>query len=69
MIGEVLTYLPPDSDGRWPTEPVRGLIEDSASLQLETAMHTGKFHSWGVVTWSLTGGGILEDEFATRLRS
>jgi hypothetical protein len=68
-IGEVLAYVPPDSDGLWPAEPVRDLIEDLRSEHFETGLRTGKFNSRGLVTWSPTGGGVQERGLAGQFQA
>lgn len=65
-IGEVLAYTPPDSDGLWPAEPVRNLIEDLESTGLEAGLRTGKFNSRGLVAGSLTDGGVQERGLAAQ---
>jgi len=68
-IGAVLAYAPPDSEGLWPPEPVRDLIEDIQSPDLERGLHTGKFNSRGLVTSSPTDGGIQERGLAAQYRN
>ena len=68
-IGEVLAYVPPDSDGLWPAKPVRDLIEDLRSEHFETGLRTGKFNSRGLITWSPTGGGVQERGLAATVSS
>jgi hypothetical protein len=67
-IGDILSYVPPDSDGLWPPEAVRDLIEDLRSEHFETGLRTGKINSRGLVTWSPTGGGVQERGLAAQLR-
>ena len=50
-IGMVLAYVPPGSDGLWPAEPVRDLIEDLQSPAFENGLRSGKLNSRGLV-WS-----------------
>jgi hypothetical protein len=45
VIGEVLAHVPPDTDGVWPAEPVRDLVEDLKSPKFEEGLHTGMFNS------------------------
>jgi hypothetical protein len=68
VIGEVLAHAPADSDGIWPPLPVRDLIEDLASPELETGLQTGKFNSRGVVSRDPTSGGDLERSLAKQFR-
>jgi hypothetical protein len=69
VIGEVLAHVPPDGDGLWPAHPVRDLIEDLASQQIEKGVLTGKFNSRGLVTRSLAGGGAPERQLAAQYRA
>jgi hypothetical protein len=68
-IGEVLAYAPPGSDGLWPAEPVRDLIEDLESPDFERGLRNGKFNSRGLVTWSPDGGGVQERGLAAQFRA
>ena len=68
VIGEVLANVPADSDGLWPTLPVRDLIEDLASTEFETGLQTGKFNSRGIVTRDPSSGGGQERIFASQFR-
>jgi hypothetical protein len=68
-IGEVLAHVPPDSDGLWPAESVRHLIEDLQSPDFETGLRTGKLNSRGLVTWSPNGGGVQECDLAVQFRA
>jgi hypothetical protein len=68
-IGEVLACVPPDSDGVWPAEPVRDLIEDLQSADFETGLRSGKLNSRGLVTSSPTDGGIQERDLAAQFRA
>jgi len=69
IIGEVLAYVPPDSDGLWPAEPVRELIEDLRSQRFEEGLHTGKFNSRGITSRSPGDGGIQERQLAAKHRA
>ena len=68
VIGEVLAYVPPDSDGLWPAEPVRDLIEDLRSPKFEAGLHTGKFNSRGMTSRSPADGGAQERALAAQHR-
>jgi hypothetical protein len=68
-IGDVLAYLPPDSDGLWPSEPVRDLIEEIRSDHFENGLRSGKLNSRGLVTWDPTGGGVQERDLAAQFRA
>jgi hypothetical protein len=68
-IGGILAYVPPDSDGLWPAEPVRDLIEDLGSEHIETGLRTAKLNSRGTVWSSPTVGGVQERDLAAQFRA
>ena len=68
-IGMVLAYVPPGSDGLWPAEPVRDLIEDLQSPAFENGLRSGKLNSRGLVWSSPADGGIQERDFAAQFRA
>jgi hypothetical protein len=68
-IGGILAYVPPDSDGLWPAESVRDLIEDLQSEHVETGLRTAKLNSRGMVWSSPTGGGVQERDLAAQFRA
>src|SRR5207248_237228 len=41
QIGQVLAASPPGTDGIWPAEPVRGVIEAIGSTTIEGGIHVG----------------------------
>ncbi|MCP4035944.1 MAG: hypothetical protein GY733_03330 [bacterium] len=65
MIGQSLSASPVGSDGAWPHEAVRELIEEVRSEDLETGITIGKFNSRGVVSRSIEGGGDDERALST----
>ena len=69
VIGQVLANIPPDSEGLWPAEPVRDLIEDLRSPKFETGLDTGKFNSRGITTRSPADGGSQERQLAAQYRA
>ena len=68
-IGMVLAYVPPGSDGLWPAEPVRDLIEDLQSPAFENGLRSGKLNSRGLVWSSPADGGVQERDFAAQFRA
>lgn len=66
-IGEVCAHARQDTDGTWPTLPVRNLIEKLANSKIEDGFRTGTYNKRGVVRRSLTDGGkqeyALADQF------
>jgi hypothetical protein len=65
-IGDVLSYAPIGEDGVWPAEPIRDLIEDIQSDELDRGLIQGVFNSRGVTTRALTDGGAQERELAQK---
>jgi hypothetical protein len=65
QIGRVLARAGPDVDDIWPPGPVRDLIEDAESRNLESGLHSGRIDQWGVFTKSLSDGEGPEWELAT----
>jgi hypothetical protein len=68
VAGEVLAYVPAEDDGLWPSLPIRDLVEDLASTELETGLRTGKFNSRGIVTRGPLSGGEQERVLAGQSR-
>ncbi|MDI1327534.1 MAG: hypothetical protein PSV23_12145 [Brevundimonas sp.] len=50
QIGQMLATSPKGSDGIWPAEPVRAVIELFRSEELESGFRTGKYNLRGVPT-------------------
>lgn len=59
-IGNYLSHSPSGSDGIWPHEAVRNVVERVKSSQLELAIRTGKQNSRGVTSRSPWDGGKQE---------
>jgi len=66
-IGRVLAHAPVGSDGIWPCEPVRIVMEEVHSEQLMRGAHTSVYNSRGVV-WG-GGGGDQERDLAAKYRN
>jgi DNA-binding transcriptional ArsR family regulator len=66
MIGKVLSGSPPGTDGVWPAEPVRDIIENVASDDLEKGFEIGRYNSRGVITKNPAEGGEQERQLAKR---
>jgi hypothetical protein len=69
QIGRMLAHAAPDADGIWPPGPVRDLIEDAESRNLESGLHSGRINQRGVFTKSPSDGGRPERELAKRYRN
>jgi hypothetical protein len=64
QIGAVLAYSGSDPDGRWPSEPVRNVLEGANSRAIERGMATAKYNSRGIVSKSIDAGGEADHELA-----
>ncbi len=68
MIGQALSGSPIGSEGAWPHEAVREVIEEVQSDDVESGINIGKCDSRGAVRRSAEGGGdderSLADEYA-----
>jgi hypothetical protein len=72
MVGAALSASPPGTDGLWPHEAVRDIIEDVGTRHLEAGIELGIRNSRGVTSRATDEGGDQErklaekyDEFAT----
>ncbi len=68
LIGGVLRYAPAGADGAWPAEPVRDLIEELASEDLEGGLVLEILDSRGITWRGMTDGGEQERSLAARYR-
>lgn len=66
MIGQMLSASPRDRDGTWPCAPIREVIEDLASTDLERGFQMGVHNSRGVVMKDPSAGGAAERTLAER---
>lgn len=69
LIGQVLSGSPPGSDGAWPAEPVREVIERLKSDELESGLHMGRFNQRGVVSRDPLSGGEMERRIEAQYES
>jgi hypothetical protein len=63
-IGQILAHAPTGSDGHWPHEVVRDLIERQESVQLERGLYVGLRNSRGMTSRAPDEGGRQERELA-----
>ena len=63
-IGRILASSGRDADDRWPSEPVRNVLEKLQSKAAEEGFRVHKYNSRGVVSRSLDAGGEQELELA-----
>ena len=68
QIGELLSGSPEGSDGAWPSEPVRDLIERIGSEELENGLHIGKVNARGITSRGVYDGGDQERQLASQFR-
>lgn len=64
QIGQLLSSSPKGTDGIWPHEAVRVVIEQAASVDMEQGFAVGHYNSRGVVTKSIFEGGVQENALA-----
>lgn len=60
VIGEVLATSPIGTDGAWPAEPVREIIESAGSTRLDTGLAIGRYNQRGVHSRDVFDGGAQE---------
>lgn len=59
-LGEILGRSPAEADGQWPMEPVRDLIEEIASDELDRHIKMAVYNSRGVTSRAYFEGGNQE---------
>ncbi len=67
-IGQVLRYGPAPEEDRWPAEPIRDVIEEVASEDLEKGFQVEVYNSRGITSRGLTDGGQQERALAQMYR-
>lgn len=65
-LGEVFANAPSEEDGSWPCIPVREVIEEVESRELENGFATGIANKRGIFSKSLGEGGKQERALATK---
>jgi hypothetical protein len=68
QIGQLLSGSPQGSDGAWPAEPVRDLVERLGSKDLENGIHVGRLDR-GVTSRDIYEGGEQERALVANYRS
>lgn len=68
LIGQTFAHSPQGSDGVWPAEPVRDLIETIGSRELESGILIGRLNSRGVTWRGAYDGGQQERALAAQYR-
>ena len=69
QIGRMLAYASRGSDGIWPHESVRDLIDSTESRDLESGLQAGRIHQRGLWTKLPTDGGRPERDLAKSYRA
>ena len=69
QIGQLLANAPVGSDGVWPCEPVRDLLDRIGSPHIGQGFTTGKFNLRGVTGRGIFEGGEQERSLADRYRA
>ena len=67
-IGQLFAHAPANPNGAWPAEPVRRVIEQLASADVDAGLNTGIFNRRGAM-WRGEGGGQerrLSDKFRSQ---
>ena len=68
LIGQTLATSPQGSDGLWPAEAVREIIEAIGSQDIESGIHTGVINDRGTTSRGVFDGGKQEWEIAANYR-
>jgi hypothetical protein len=68
LIGQMLAASPVDTDGAWPAEAVREIIEATGSRALESGLYTGVINNAGTTTRNVFDGGDQERAKAARYK-
>ncbi len=69
QIGKILAKAPGDTDGSWPTRPVRDLIERISRSEMDDGFRVQVFNSRGVTSRGLMEGGDQERVLSERYAS
>jgi hypothetical protein len=69
QIGKVLAHSPADADGIWPAVPVRDLVEELKSPDLEAGLRVEAYNQRGITSRGLESGGTQERDIAARYRT
>lgn len=68
LIGQTLATSPQGSDGLWPAEAVRDIIEAIGSQDIESGIHTGVINDRGTTSRGVFEGGKQEWNIAANYR-
>lgn len=68
-IGQVLAFSPMGSDGCWPAEGIRDVIDEFGGADIGRGFYLGVVNSRGITSRMPTDGGEQERDLATRYRA
>ncbi|MGH3950330.1 MAG: hypothetical protein ACRDSE_14590, partial [Pseudonocardiaceae bacterium] len=68
QIGQVLAASPVGTDGVWPAEPVREIIENVGNARIDAGLHIGKTNQRGVTSRGIFDGGDQERALEKKYR-
>lgn len=66
QIGQVLASAPPGTDGSWPAQAVRDVLESAQSEELERGLQTQVYNDRGVTSRGLEDGGLQEQALVAK---
>jgi excisionase family DNA binding protein len=69
VIGQAFGSSPIGSDGAWPAEPIRDLIEIIGSRELENGLIIGRLNNRGITSRSVYEGGRQERDLSSQYRT
>ena len=70
QIGQILAFAPADTgDGAWPAEPIRDVIEELATKEIERGIAISRFNQRGTFSKALYDGGNQERGLASQYRT
>lgn len=69
QIGQLLSGSPPGSDGAWPAEPIRELVDTIGSKDLDAGLYLGVVNGRGITSRSPYEGGGQERALAAKYRA
>ena len=68
VIGQAFAHSPLGEDGVWPAEPIRDMLENIGSRDLENGLVIGRLNSRGVTSRGVYDGGDQERALASTYR-
>jgi hypothetical protein len=67
-LGQILAHAPTGTDGIWPGQPARDILDRPELKEMRVGFETGTFNKRGVTTRAMDEGGKQERELADRFR-